>query len=178
MGNEEKSATSPTPGGPLTGIRRYLFFTSIVAILVICGGFGFRYWHAQQPRAASLRVLDRLVDATARNDATALMQLVVLPPSLARLTEPEQQRQVREALRGEVSTEGLKLLAEDGEFGPALKIFPAEIARWAAVSGVNPTNCIAWRMGEEPLRTEVVLSPEKPPFRLVRCNNVFVKDRE
>lgn len=123
----------------------------------------------------SIRVMGRLADALGRGDATAMMQLVVLPPSLGKLTEPEQQRFVREALREEVTPEGLKLLTEKGQFGPAMRIFPAEIGRWAAASGVNPTNCIAWRMGEAPLRAEVVLSPAKPPFRIVRCNNVFVR---
>lgn len=129
---------------------------------------------AQRPKAVAIQLLERLDRALGREDVPAVMEMVILPPSMVSLTPSEQQRQIREALRGELTSAGIKALAQEGKFGRAVDLFPEDIDHWAGIFCVNPTNCMAWRMGDGLLRSEVVLFPERPPFRLLRCNNVFL----
>jgi hypothetical protein len=77
----------------------------------------------------------------------------------------------------------LAALSQHGKFGPLKEITPAEAARWAQMTGVKVDDCVAFRLDQVGLRTEVVLLGESPrnasniprsPLRIVRCNNVRV----
>ena len=61
-------------------------------------------------------------------------------------------------------------------------MFPAEAEGWARQAGVNPDDCVAFKLDRNGLRAEVVLlkpstlgsqsSTPEPSHRIVRVNNV------
>jgi hypothetical protein len=89
----------------------------------------------------------------------------------------EQTEFITKALRDELSAEGLEALRKGAQFGPLKELFPAEADAWASQAGVKAEDCVGLRMERNGIRAEVVLvrSPNhesRPPFRIVRCNNV------
>ena len=79
---------------------------------------------------------------------------------------------MRKALRGEISDEGIQLIAQRGSFGPLAAIFPKEGEGWARQAGVKIADCSAFKFEAGGLRTEVVLAKQGESYRVVRCNNV------
>jgi hypothetical protein len=79
---------------------------------------------------------------------------------------------IRKARKGEISEDGLRLMAKRGSFGPLSQIFPNDGTAWARQAGVNPENCVAFRCDGQRFRTEVVLEAQGQSYRIVRCNNV------
>lgn len=88
------------------------------------------------------------------------------------LTELEQSDIIKKALREEITPAGVVLLKTKGKFGPLNELFPTEARTWASSVNVNPDDCVAFRIDQNGIRTEVVLLKERNTFRLIRCNNV------
>lgn len=116
-------------------------------------------------------------------DSTTLRQAVVLPTVIQGRTAPEQAEFLQEALRDEITPEGLELLERKGRFGPLRDIFPEEADKWAAQGGVTMDDCVAFRLDRaDAPRMELVLagtaapdaqtSTVQAPLRVLRCNNV------
>ena len=132
----------------------------------------YRTWQKSQPRREALAALTRLEIALTGPSPTALLQAVRLPSAARQKTETEQVDFLRRALGEEISAEGLRILKQHAQFGALLSLFPDDGPRWASLAGVNPQECVAFRLERVGLRTEVVLHVAGRDHRLVRCNNV------
>jgi hypothetical protein len=143
------------------------------AVLLLAGALvSYRTWQKGEPRREALATLHRLEAALTTGTADTLLQIVRLPAATRQKTEVEQVAFLRRVLGEEISSEGLLRLKRDGEFGPLLALFPDDGSRWAAQGGVNPQECVAFKLERVGLRTEVVLHKDGSQHRLVRCNNV------
>jgi hypothetical protein len=140
-------------------------------------------WKQDEPRRNCIHTLENFCRSLQSGDSASLLNAIVLPQAIAHRTGAEQSEFLFKALRDEISPDGLAALSQRGKFGPLKEIFPAEAARWAQMTGVKVDDCVAFRLDQVGLRTEVVLVGESPrnasniprsPLRIVRCNNVRV----
>lgn len=148
-------------------------------VLLIAGGFCWLRWKEGEPRRCALQIVGRLEAALRTGNSADLLGTVCLPAAVQGRTAPEQAEFLRKALQDEISAEGLVVLGRDGEFGPLPTLYPTEAKRWADQAGVNPEDCIAFKLERNGLRAEVVLarpstldSQPATGFRVLRCNNV------
>lgn len=127
----------------------------------------------ESPRLAALQTLTRL-DISLRSNSTAdsILANIVLPTAQSDRTPSEQTEFVVKSLRDEVSADGLAILNKSGIFGTLTNVFPEEGERWARQAGVDPADCVAFRMESSGIRAEVVLATNTPFYKIVRCNNV------
>ena len=124
-----------------------------------------------EPRRDSLQALQNLGTAVQANPS-AILDDIVLPRTLASRTHAERTEFLVKVLRGEISEAGIAALRRHGSFGPLTKLFPNEAESWTKQAGVNPDNCVAFKMERAGVRAEVVLVREGEAYRVVRCNNV------
>jgi len=156
---------------------------------VLVGFLAWRWWAQDTPRRHSIHALKSLHAALDSADGNALLNSVALPSALQGRTSAEQFEFLQKALRDEISDEGLAVLRRDGTFGALTNLFPAEAEQWARQAGVNPGDCVAFKLERHGLRAEVVLArpstlnslarrneaetaQPSTSFRFVRCNNV------
>ena len=95
-----------------------------------------------------------------------------MPEALRSRTAPEQLEFIRKSLQDEISLEGFDVLKKHATYGPLNQLFPAEAAAWAKQAGVNPDDCVAFKLEQNGLKSEVVLVLENQSLKIVRCNNV------
>ena len=156
---------------------------SLIALLVVALiAAAVCWWAHDAPRRQSLVSLARLDNALHSANRAELLDLIVLPAAVRDRTPPEQSEFLAKALNDEISPEGLAALKRHGDYGPLKILFPAEAERWAGQAGVNPDNCVAFKLDRNGLRAEVVLakpstlnpqpSTGDAPYRIVRLNNV------
>lgn len=151
------------------------------------------WWVRDAPRRQSLVSLTRLDTALHSANRAELLHLLVIPAAVQGRTAPEQSEFLAKALNDEISPEGLAVLRKHGDYGPLRKLFPAEAETWAKAAGVNPDQCVAFKLERKGLRAEVVLvkpsnlnpsprqseaaaagqpSTSEQSYRIVRVNNV------
>lgn len=152
------------------GIRRLIGI--LLAALLVVGGIAIRvWWKGGKPRRDSLRTVASLQMALASADQEATLETVVLPPALQGRTGAERGEFIRKALQDELTPDGISLLKQQASFGPLLELFPAEADLWAGQAGVNARDCVAFRLDQGGLRSELVLVKQGDVYRIVRCNN-------
>lgn len=149
-----------------TGLIGVAFISVVIWVVFSRKGEGPS---AEEERAQTVTTV--FVAALDEPEAT-LREKVVVPAAYVSRTGQEQEDFLRKAFRDEISSEGLRVLHQEAEFGPLLSLFPVDGRKWAAQLGVNPTNCVAWRTGRDNLRAELVLLRSGGGYRIVRCNNV------
>ena len=143
-----------------------------VAVTVLVPWILWQRKKVDRPRREALNTLARLDDALRSTAGDGLLPVVVVPPSLSQKTQPEQVEFLMKALRDEISPEGIRVLKENGQFGPLKEIFPAEAERWAAQAGVSAESCIAFQASGNGIIAEAVLYTNAGSCRVVRINNV------
>ena len=164
------------PVSGMVGICRMKRSVTLAAVAILVLLAGLYVWrgqpHRDTPRRVAIESLQELDKALGAADAEALLKAVLLPPAVADRTPAEQAEFLRKALADEVSPEGIKVLARDGAFGPLKQVFPGEANRWAAAAGVNPADCVAFRLERNGITAEVVVATNLAPPKVLRCNNV------
>jgi hypothetical protein len=105
-------------------------------------------------------------------DPSAILHEIIIPEALAGRTGAEQTEFLIKALKNEISADGIAALKSGASFGSLIKLFPNEAVDWTKQAGLNPTDCVAFRMERAGIRAEVVLAREGQTYRIVRCNNV------
>lgn len=140
------------------------------------------WWLHDEPRRKSLASLTRLDAALHSANRAELLDLLVIPAAVQSRTAQEKSEFLTKALNDEISPEGLAALKQHGDYGPLKKVFPKEAAAWAALAGVHPDDCVAFKLERNGVRAEVVLlkpsnyevelTHGKAPYRIVRVNNV------
>jgi hypothetical protein len=154
-----------------------------IALLVVALLAAAVWWRVHDaPRRQSLVSLARLDNALHSANRAELLDLVAIPAAVRGRTAPEQSEFLVKALNDEISPAGLAEIKQHGAYGPLKKLFPAEAERWARQAGVNPDQCVAFKLDRNGLRAEVVLvkpstlnsqpSTREAPYRIVRLNNV------
>jgi hypothetical protein len=161
-------------------------------LLLALLAFAAYRWVHDAPRRESLASLRRLDEALRSGNRAELLKLLVIPAAIQNRTAPEQSEFLARALHDEISPPGLTALEKDGEYGPLKELFPAEAGSWASQAGVNPDDCVAFKLKRNGLCAEVVLlkplarntAPRqneapaghlpgpKQGYRIVRINNV------
>lgn len=149
--------------GRIVGILLLLSLLAVAAVL---------WWKQGEIRRTSLSTLLAFEQALQTGHSADLLNLIIAPAAISGRTTAERVEFLTKALRDEISPEGLAVLQRQGEFGSLEKLFPKEGAAWAAQAGVQPTNCVAFKLEREVARAEVVLLREGETYRIVRCNNV------
>ena len=156
----------------LTPMRKSILILLACVVVVAGGVVAWRYWQKTEPRRAAIRSLGKLDAALRAGPATNLLEQLLLPQALATKTVDEQADFVRKALADEVSSEGIKVLQKEGQFGPLMAIFPAEAERWATQAGVKADDCVAFLAERNGIRAEVVLMRQGDAWRILRVNNI------
>lgn len=158
--------------------------TSLGIIVLVAVLLAAAWWRVHDaPRRQSLVSLARLDHALHSASRAELLDLVAIPAAVRGRTAPEQSEFLIKALNDEISPAGLAALKQHGTYGPLRKLFPAEAERWARQAGVNPDQCVAFKLERNGLRAEVVLAKpstldpqpanREAPYRIVRLNNVM-----
>ena len=154
------------------GFMKKIFTTMLLLILVIASILLILRWDKTKPRRDAVRfvhgVYEQLFTA---NDADVLNK-IVLPSSYNTRTDTEKIDFLRKALRDEISEEGLRRIAKEGEFGALLDIFPETGNEWASKAGVGAGDCVAFRLERNGIRSELVVYVGTTPNRMVRANNI------
>lgn len=145
--------------------------TTFISLIMLGIWMGYR-WQQDAPRRFCLKTLAELQTATVSGNPEGLLRQLVLPQALQGRTTAEQVEFITKVLRDEVSPAGIAYLKAHGTFGPLPQLFPAECERWSTQAGVDPGRCVAFKMQQRDLRTEVVLLRDGAGYRVVRCNNV------
>jgi len=148
---------------------------SLVLAALLLLAFGLYEWKQGEPRRESLARLARLDTALHSGNRADLLNLLIPPAALLGRNAAEQEEFLVKALNDEISPEGLAVLRRHGQYGPLRKLFPAEAEKWGKQAGVNPDECVAFKLERHGLRAEVVLTkPVRPesPYLIVRVNNV------
>lgn len=122
-------------------------------------------------KAEAVGALSRVAVALAAGDKDALLDGVAVPVSLRGRGADEQYRFITAALDGEVSGEGLRILAKAGTFGSLTEIFPDEGVRWAAIAGVDPAACVAFKLERNGFVAEAAVATNGI-HKTIRLNNV------
>jgi hypothetical protein len=151
-----------------------IIITSLVIIIGIALAICVYRTHQEDasPQLESIRVLQNLHQILTQPDDTALLSAVVVPGAYKSRTTQEQADFIRKALRDEVSSEGISVLMEEGQYGPLIAVFPEEATNWAQRFGVEIDDCVAFRAERNGLRAEVVILGSGPTGKILRCNNV------
>lgn len=140
----------------------------LLVVAVVC----WHAWEQGEPRRACLSTLQHLQAALNSPDPNLLPQITLLPVALQSRTTAEQSEFIRKALQEEISPEGLAVLKKKGQFGSLTEVFPQESTNWATQAGVNPEDCVAFKLERNGLCAEVVLQKDQDAYRVLRCNNV------
>ena len=153
----------------------------ILAALLLLAVAGY-LWMRDAPRRTSLATLARLDHALHGGSTLDLFDLIVLPAAVRGQSRSEQCEFLFKSLNDEISPEGLAALRKQGDYGPLRQIFPAEAEGWARQAGVNPDECVAFKMERRGLHAEVVLlhrpesetrsTGDQAEYRILRLNNV------
>ena len=151
--------------------RRLAFLSIATCILAVICLWEYQ-WRKSEPKRHCLAVLRQFQASLNSPDSDLLLKQVAIPQAVQGKTPQEQAEFLRKALKGEISEDGLRLMAKRGSFGPLSEIFPDDGTAWAKQAGVNPENCVAFRRDGQRFRTEVVLEVQGQTYRIVRCNNV------
>jgi len=154
---------------------RAVLVTAAFLTVVLLAAVLYWRWTQDAPRRESLAALTQLDTALHSGDRAELLHLVVMPTAIQGRTAPEQSEFLAKALNDEISPEGLAVLRKHGRYGPLKELFPAEAETWAKRAGVNPDDCVAFKLERAGLCAEVVLyKPANPesPCLIVRLNNV------
>ena len=153
---------------------KYIIWLALLGLLA--AGAGFCLWRIHDaPRRESLSCLTQVDAALQSGHRAALVDLVVVPAAMQNRTSSEQAEFLAKALTDETSPDGLAALRRHGTFGTLRELFPAEAEAWASQAGVEVENCVAFKLEQPGLRTEVVLVKPLFPggrYRIVRLNNV------
>jgi hypothetical protein len=149
--------------------RRFSIATAVAAI--VAGGF-FVIWQKGQPPRAALQASSRLASNLVSTKGSELLDTVVIPVAIQDLTPAEQQHFLSKVLADELLSDGVLVLRGHAQFGSAKSIFPNECAGWCQQAGVNPDDCVAWRMERAGIQAEVLLVHAGEGYRIMRCNNV------
>jgi len=144
----------------------------IIATISLAVWGGYLYWRHDQPRRNAAQAISRLASALMNPNTAELLDTVLVPAAIHGRTPAEQLEFLTKALRDEISSEGLAVLRREGSYGTLEKLFPQEAAAWAGQAGVQPSDCVAFRLDRNGVRAEVVLVHEGQAYRVVRCNNV------
>jgi hypothetical protein len=144
---------------------------TVVILLAFAACFLWLKWKRDEPRRYCLNALQDLCVAI-DTDPSAILHEVIIPEALASRTGAEQIEFLTKALKNEISTEGIAALKSGSSFGTLITLFPNEAVDWTKQAGLNPTDCVAFRMERAGIRAEVVLAREGQSYRIVRCNNV------
>jgi hypothetical protein len=147
---------------------------SALLLVALVAYAAFRRVH-DAPRRQSLASLTQLDSALRSANHAELLNLVVIPAAVRNRTAPEQSEFLVKALNDEISPQGLEALKKAGDYGPLRELFPTEAEAWASQAGVNPDQCVAFKLERHGLQAEVVLvkpSTREAPYRIVRVNNV------
>lgn len=153
-------------------MRKATYSCLFLVALGVAGWLLWTQWKQGEPRrtaVASLTNFQRSLDAA---EAAAVLDSLVIPPSLAARTTAEQAEFVKKALHDEVSEAGIAALRKHASFGPLGEIFPEEAKQWASLAGAAPDQCVAFRMERSGVRAEVVLVRFEDTYKIIRCNNV------
>jgi hypothetical protein len=151
----------------------------VAALLVVATFLLWAKWKRDEPRRECFAALQQFDSALRSPGHNSHLDSVVLPAAIQGRTTPEQVEFLTKALADEISPGGLAVLQREGAFGSLTNLFPAEAEKWAKQAGVNPADCMAFKLERNGQRAEVVLtkpsalnSQPSTPFRIVRCNNV------
>lgn len=132
------------------------------ALLVFAGWLLWHKWSQDEPRRNSITALQNLRAALESSTSDSLLSAVVLPQAFQTRTAPERAEFLRKALQNEVSEEGIAVLRKHGTFGRLKELFPDEADAWANQAGVKTEDCVAFKLDQNGLRTEVVLVAASP----------------
>ena len=151
---------------------------TLAAVLLVWALFFAWRFHGKS-RIQSLQTLRQVQISLTETDNETLLECIVIPAAIQGRSRPEQTRFLRKALLDELSSEGILTLEQHSRFGSLMKIFPDEAEVWASLAGVNPDDCVAFRLERNGHRAEVVLaeinapeSTDESTYRIVRINNV------
>ena len=153
-------------------MSRALKLVVIVATISLAVWGGYLYWQHDRPRRNAAQAISRLASALINPNSAELLDTVLIPAAIQGRTSAEQLEFLTKALRDEISAEGLAVLRRQGDYGSLEKLFPQEAAAWAGQAGVQPGDCVAFRLERNGVRAEVVLIQEGQAYRVLRCNNV------
>ena len=128
-------------------------------------------WRSDEPRRNSLKTLAQFTTELVSGDQRVLDR-ILMPEAVRSRTAPEQLEFIRKSLQDEISLEGFDELKKHAIYGSLKHLFPTEAEAWTKQAGVNPDDCVAFRLDRNGLRTEVVLARGGQNYRIVRCNNV------
>ncbi len=114
-----------------------------------------------------IKNLDQFWKLLEKKDYVAASDYLVLPPDF----KPEMLKVFIE--RGELSSEGLKRLEREGQFGKAIEMFGADRAtHYAERAKVDPEKCYGFVLELDGVSGEVIGFWNGTMFKLVRVNNV------
>jgi len=143
----------------------------VTAVALIVAVF---FWLRQgrgNVRADVIGTLSRVAVALEAEDKETVLKGISIPTSMRDRSADEQYRFIAAALDGEVSEAGLRILAKEGAFGSLTEIFPDEGSRWAAIAGVDPAACVAFKLERDGFRAEVAVATNGIP-KVIRLNNI------
>ena len=152
---------------------KFVILNFVIALGLLLGVCLLWQMYAQcaSPKSQARNALKRLDQALVSQDPRGLLETVCLPSAIRDRTQAEQNEFVRKTLLDEVSSEGIRVLAAEGAFGPLAQVFPAEAVRWASQAGVSVSNCVAFRLEKNGVVAEVAIATNGVA-RVIRCNNV------
>jgi hypothetical protein len=155
--------------------RRHLVFGLVIVLIAIGAIWGWFAWkghQAQAPKRQAMSFAQSFESSLTSGDLSTVRDLTILPPVYQSRTKQEQEDFLGKALRDEISEEGLLVLQREGEFGPLLDIFPEKATAWTSPLGINPEQCVAFRLESGPLTSELVLRKTDEGYQVIRCNNI------
>ncbi len=129
------------------------------------------HWRHDAPRRRALVSL-RQFSGDLSSGSSTFLDRIVIPDAVRSRTSNEQLDFIRKSLQDEISDAGLTLLKKQGVFGSLKEVFPKEAETWSRQAGVSPEKCVAFKMEQNGLRSEIVLFAENQTYKVVRCNNV------
>lgn len=128
-------------------------------------------WRSNEPRRTSLKAVEEFAHELNSGDVHVLNRIQI-PDGVRDRTSAEQLEFIRKSLQDEFSPEGFAMLKKHATYGPLKQIFPNEADAWTKQAGVNPDDCVAFKLEQNGLSAEVVLVSEGSAFKILRCNNV------
>lgn len=153
------------------GIRRVV--PVVLLLLILVGTLCFLYQrHRDRPRRECLGAITALSEALTEGRSDRVAASIALPLAQVARTPQEQAEFASQALRDEVTADGVRWLARHGRFGSLNDLFPGEGATWACQAGVAATNCLAFKAERDGLPVVAVLTRSGAAYRLVRIDNV------
>jgi hypothetical protein len=107
-------------------------------------------------------------------DLQAVLDFIVLPPSLQGKSSDEVSRSLVRYLSDELSAQGLDMLRNKGNVRPLVEAFPREGTQWAQNAGVDPFDCIAIThpVNDDLLAVLVACTNVAGNTKIIRIDNV------